>query len=88
MEVDIDGSNTIDFFEYLSIANMLQDKKGWYKSLSTKTPQFHVLQITIKARTMPRPTPNWALPFPHEHDRNSLPIITKIILNHHLKTLI
>ena len=27
-EVDVDRSNSIDFFEYLSVADMLKNKKG------------------------------------------------------------
>ncbi len=28
LEGDVDGSNTIDFYEYLLVANMLQHKQG------------------------------------------------------------
>ena len=27
-EVDVDGSDSIDFFEYITVANMLMDKRG------------------------------------------------------------
>ena len=30
MEVDLDGSETMDFYEYLTIAHLLLEKKGIY----------------------------------------------------------
>ena len=30
MEVDLDGSETMDFYEYLTIAHLLLEKKGTY----------------------------------------------------------